>query len=157
MDLMNRSPGPITTAATPSTDVEHQIQMGLAHAFHEAVRADQDAALARQILDQLLAYSDVHFMSEQLLMRLCGYPEYDDHLLDHDRMMERLVEVKHRHEIGDRIDALREAEALQSFLARHIETRDRRFGDYYHAWARNIAPSDASHLPAQGDFRQSPD
>lgn len=154
---MNPSPGSITTAATPSTDAEHQIQMGLAQAFHEAVRAGQDAALARQILDQLLAYSDVHFMSEQLLMRLCSYPEHDDHLLDHDRMMERLAEVKRWHEAGDRIDALREAEDLQSFLARHIETRDRRFGDYYRAWTRSAAPSAENPLPVPGDVRQGPD
>lgn len=136
---MNPSPGTKSIQATTSIDAEHQIQMGLAQAFHDAVRAGQDPVLARQILDQLLAYSDVHFMSEQLLMRLCGYPEHDDHVLDHDRMMERLMEVKHQHDAGDLTDALREAEALQTFLAWHIETRDRRFGDYYRTWVRSAA------------------
>lgn len=142
---MNPSTGTNRIAVIPSTDAEHQIQMGLAHAFQEAVRIDQDAALARQILDQLLAYSDVHFMSEQLLMRLCGYPEHDDHMLDHDWMMERLAEIKRRHDIGERADALREAEDLQAFLARHIETRDRRFGDYYQDWLQStVQPAEKS-------------
>ena len=63
-----------------NTDAEHHVQLSLAQTLCEAASTGVDAALAREILDQLVAYSDVHFLSEQLLMRLCSYPDYDDTL-----------------------------------------------------------------------------
>ena len=45
-----------------NTDAEHHVQLGLAQTLCEA-GTGVDAALAREILDQLVAYSDVHFLS----------------------------------------------------------------------------------------------
>jgi hemerythrin len=136
--MMNPSPGPLSDEPTAIVEAEHHVQVGLAQALRDTVHTGKDAALAGEILDQLAAYSDVHFLSEQLLMRLCGYPDYDDHVLDHDRMMERLEQVRRQHG-GEQPLALAEAEALLALLAHHISTRDRIFTDYYRAWTRHDA------------------
>ncbi len=133
---MNPSLDPHSDELTAIVDAEHHVQVSLAQALRDTVQAGKDAALAGKILDQLTTYSDVHFLSEQLLMRMCGYPDYDDHVLDHDRMMERLEKVRDRHDTGAQPLALAETEALLALLARHIGTRDRVFSDYYRGWAR---------------------
>jgi hemerythrin len=46
-------------------------------------RREQDAAGVGEILDHLIAYSEAHFMSEELLMRLKSYDDYEDHVEDH--------------------------------------------------------------------------
>lgn len=145
---MNPSLDPRSDELTAIVDAEHHVQVGLAQALRDAVHTGKDAALAGEILDQLTAYSDVHFLSEQLLMRMCGYPDYDDHVLDHDRMMERLEEVRRQRGVGAQPLALAEAEALLALLARHIGTRDRVFTDYYRAWARHDADPE-SQSPIQ--------
>lgn len=121
-------------------DAEHHIQLGLIQALCDAVSDDADAWLVQQILDRLTAYSDVHFMSEQLLMRLSSYPDYDTHILDHDELIERLETAKRQYgDAGERTLTLPEAKAILVFLAEHISTQDRRFTDYYRKWAKPTA------------------
>ena len=119
-----------------NTDAEHHVQLSLAQTLCEAASTGVDTALAREILDQLVAYSDVHFLSEQLLMRLCSYPDYDDHLSDHDRLMLKLEAARQR---GGEEQTLAppEAEAILALLAQHISTRDRRFVDFFRDWSRH--------------------
>jgi hemerythrin-like metal-binding protein len=121
-------------------DAEHHIQLGLTQALCDAVSRGADEALTRKILDQLVAYSDMHFLSEQLLMRLSGYPDYGSHALEHDHLMERLETVKQQYgSAGEQTFTLPEAQAILEFLAGHISTQDRRFTDYYRDWARRNA------------------
>ncbi len=121
-----------------NTDAEHHVQLGLAQTLCEAAGTGVDAALAREILDQLVAYSDAHFLSEQLLMRLCSYPDYDDHMSDHDRLMMKLEAAK---QYGDEEQTIApsEAEAILALLAQHISTKDRRFVDFFRDWSRRAA------------------
>ncbi|MDG4551320.1 MAG: hemerythrin family protein [Candidatus Contendobacter sp.] len=136
---MNPSLDPHGDELTAIVDAEHHVQVSLAQALRDTVQAGKDAALTGKILEQLTAYSDVHFMSEQLLMRMSGYPDYEDHVLDHERMMERLEEARNRHDTETEPVTLAEAESLLALLARHIGAQDRAFADYYRAWARRGA------------------
>jgi hemerythrin len=149
---MNPSLDPRSDEPTATIDTEHHVQLGLAQALRDTVLVGKDAALAGEILDQLAAYSDVHFLSEQLLMRMSGYPDYDDHVFDHDRMMERFEEVKRRHGAAAQPLTLTEAEALLALLAGHIGTRDRAFTDYYRAWTRRDADSESRSPIRQEHF-----
>ncbi len=121
-------------------DAEHHVQLGLAQTLCEAAGTGVDAALTREILDQLVAYSDVHFISEQLLMRLCGYPGYDDHVSDHDRLIRELEVAKQQYGgDGEQTLALPAAEAILALLAQHISMQDRRFVDFFHGWSQHAA------------------
>lgn len=121
-------------------DVEHHIQLGLTQALCDAASAGADAALVQDILDQLVSYSDMHFLSEHLLMRLSGYPDYEDHVLDHDALMGRLEAVKQQYGgAGGQILPLAEGKAILELLAGHIGAQDRRFTDYYREWTRRDA------------------
>ncbi len=69
-------------------DAEHRVQLGLIDALRDAVRQGDKRAVVGEILDQLIAYSELHFVSEQLLMRLYAYPDYEDHSQDHEALIE---------------------------------------------------------------------
>lgn len=67
---------------------EHQVQLELLHALQETlVRGDQDRSASAGVLKQLLDYSEAHFLSEQLLMRLYAYPGYEEHVQEHDQLV----------------------------------------------------------------------
>ena len=87
------------TASNAETDREHEVQLGLLQALCTAARENQDKASLGVILDQLIAYSEAHFTSEELLMRMKSYDDYEDHVDDHNHMLEALQEIAADHEV----------------------------------------------------------
>lgn len=124
------SKGRDLTVGVDAIDLEHQVQVGLIDALGDAVRDDRGLAEYSRILGQLAEYSRVHFLSEQLLMRQHAYDGYEDHVQEHDRMVERLDAVRTRIETGAAGAALDELERLRVFLLTHIASKDHDFGRF---------------------------
>ena len=112
------------------TDGEHQIQLEMLSALCRAVRANTPATEVGEILQQLVAYSEAHFMSEELLMRLNSYDDYDDHVSDHMRMMDELGEMASANASGDSACVADQADSALKFIGQHIATRDKRLADF---------------------------
>ena len=117
-------------ASNAQTDHEHEVQLGLLQALCSAAAENSDAAVAGEILERLLAYSEAHFTSEELLMRLKSYDEYEDHLDDHNHMVEVLQDIATQHAAGNSALVAGKAAEILGFIVHHIDTRDRRFADY---------------------------
>ena len=113
-----------------SVDNEHRIQLGMLQALCDAVEAGEPAEKVHELLEQLTAYSELHFMSEELLMRMYSYPDYDDHVLDHEAMTERLKQITQRYSEGKDSMALQTAIEMLEFLLGHINSRDQALSDF---------------------------
>ncbi len=111
-------------------DNEHRVQLGMLKALCDAVEASESAAKIHEILNQLTAYSELHFMSEELLMRMYAYPDYDDHVHDHEAMTERLNQILRRYAAGQDNMALNTAKEMREFLLGHINSRDQALTEY---------------------------
>ncbi len=114
-------------AAMDSTtiDREHQLQLQLMETLSAAIGAD---GVVDELLKQLAEYSRAHFLSEELLMRLYTYPDYDDHVLDHVKMTEWVDELAARR--GDADAMQRAISELITVFRRHIDSRDRKLQDF---------------------------
>lgn len=120
----------LNTASTADTDSEHEVQLGLLRELCKAAGDNGDPAVVAEILERLIDYSEAHFMSEELLMRLKSYDDYEDHVEDHVMMLDTLRGIAASHTRGESaLVAGRAAETLD-FIGNHIATRDRRFADY---------------------------
>lgn len=86
----------INIESNAGTDREHEIQLGLLRALCTAAGENRDAAVVGEILERLISYSEAHFLSEELLMRLNSYDDYEDHVDDHAYNPRRVLV----HEIG---------------------------------------------------------
>jgi hemerythrin len=117
-------------AASAVMDREHAIQTGLLLALCASVEKGEEIAKVDEILTQLIAYSSAHFMSEELLMRLASYDDYEDHVADHIHMMDEMTRIQSHQLSVDHALVLDKARAIENFLIRHVETRDRRFADW---------------------------
>ncbi len=113
-----------------SIDNEHRIQIGLLNALYDAVNNKNPASEINQILNQLTTYSELHFMSEELLMRMYAYPDYDDHVHDHEAMTEFLNDIMKTVTAGQDSLALKTASDMRQFLVSHISTRDEALSEY---------------------------
>jgi len=117
-------------ASNADTDREHEMQLGLLRELCRAAGANGDPAVVGEILERLIDYSEAHFASEELLMRMKSYDDYEDHVDDHAQMLDALRGIAANHVRGESaLVAGRAAETLE-FIGRHIATRDRRFADY---------------------------
>ncbi|MCK7509540.1 MAG: hemerythrin family protein [Desulfobacterales bacterium] len=131
-------PHPASTDSN-TIDREHQLQLHLMQALATALDGDGDVD---EMLAQLADYSRAHFLSEELLMRLYAYPDYDDHVLDHEKMTEWLDALAARR--GDR-DAMQGAVSeLMTVFRRHIDGRDRKLHDFMAEFMRATVASPVS-------------
>ena len=117
-------------AANADTEREHQIQLGLLRELCRAAGAQGDPAVVGEILARLIDYSEAHFASEELLMRMKSYDDYEDHVEDHAQMLDTLRGIEAEHARGESALVAGHASETLEFLGRHIATRDRRFADY---------------------------
>lgn len=118
------------TASNSQTDHEHEVQLGLLQALCKAAGEPGDATSLGLLLDQLIAYSEAHFTSEELLMRMKSYDDYEDHVDDHNLMLETLQQIAADHAAGNFTRVTGKSEQVLGFITNHIATRDRRFADY---------------------------
>ncbi len=126
----------ITRAESPedlgvsSIDNEHRIQIGLLNALYEAVKDKKSNGEINEIINQLTSYSELHFMSEEMLMRMYAYPDYEDHVHDHEAMTAFLTDIMQTITAGQDSITLKTASDMRQFLLAHISTRDQALTDY---------------------------
>jgi len=109
---------------------EHRVQLGLFRAFAQAIRSRAGDEEKAEILDNLIDYTELHFNSEQLLMRLHAYPGFDAHVAEHDGLMADVKELRRLIEAGDEAAGLDLVDKLESWLVEHIDSHDKAFGRF---------------------------
>lgn len=124
---------PSSVQAPPvQVDGEHKVQLKLLSALEAAVDGKRGVDRLDEILDHYISYSELHFMSEQLLMRLYAYPGYDDHIAAHDELIDRMREIRRCHEDGDDAGLHSAVAAQKSALLDHLREHDREFDAFLH-------------------------
>lgn len=117
-------------AANDDTDREHQVQLELLQKLCLALEAGAQATTVHQILSDLIDYSEAHFMSEELLMRMKSYDDYEDHQDNHNHILEVLRDMAVQNIAGQGALLNHKAREMQGFISQHIATRDKRLADH---------------------------
>ena len=117
-------------ASNDETDREHQVQLGLLQLLCDAARDQRDMEAVTEIVEQLISFSEAHFMSEELLMRMKSYDDYENHVDDHIHMLDLLNQMATDHAAGHIARVEDKAAQVLGFITHHIATHDRRFADY---------------------------
>lgn len=115
---------------------EHRVQLELLRALKEALGRSEERAAASALLAQLLEYSDAHFLSEQLLMRLHAYPAYEHHVQEHERLVDELRSTVAAWEkgAGEEVGGL--LQHVEEWLLVHMTTTDTALETYLAERAR---------------------
>lgn len=104
-------------------DVEHELQVELVRALDSALSSSSGEEAGR-VLEQLLDYTRVHFSAEELMMRLHAYPGFEEHELEHSKLLDQLHEVRRAFHAGQVLPTKELVTALRHWLAEHIQTFD---------------------------------
>jgi len=113
-----------------SIDTEHDLQMQMLDSLSEALRKGGDFSPSRYILEQFIEFSDMHFLSEQLVMRLHSYPGYELHLEAHTQLMKKVREIRDSVVRGEDAPSLHLVQQLRDWLLQHVASEDVAFGEF---------------------------
>ena len=111
-------------------DREHAVQISLFNDLKAAVRGGADDSLVYALLNDLVEHTSLHFLSEQLAMKLHAYEAYEAHLLEHERLTREVHNLKFSLANATSTDTQRLIEALRSWLVVHIQTADKALAEY---------------------------
>lgn len=117
----------------PTIDAEHALQIDLIEALGTAVAEGKSPEVALEILERLLEYTRVHFVAEELMMRLEAFPAYETHRAEHGELLAELRKLRAAHERGDDPVTRTSVEGLRSWLSGHVRTQDRAFAAFLSA------------------------
>ncbi|RKZ37765.1 MAG: hypothetical protein DRQ37_01125 [Gammaproteobacteria bacterium] len=104
-------------------DDEDGLLLGLLDTFQRSTRRGDAAAATTKILDQLVELLALHFTSEQLVMRVNGYPYYQVHADEHDHMLARVRDWRHRY-LADEVSAEDAGRSIKALLLAHMGGKD---------------------------------
>lgn len=125
---MDKSTEP--TYSIASMDREHSGQLSLLNDLKAAVRSGADDGLVYALLNELVEHTNLHFLSEQLAMRLHAYEAYESHFEEHERLLIEVQNLKHSLATGTATEKHSLIEALRSWLVIHIQTADKALAEY---------------------------
>jgi len=127
---VNKTLNEVPRVGDSSIDSEHDLQMQLLDSLSQALEKGGDFAAAKHVLEQFIEFSDMHFLSEQLVMRLHNYPAYEIHLEEHTRLMKKVRELRDAVFQGQRAPGLQLIQELRDWLVDHISSEDVAFGEF---------------------------
>jgi len=111
-------------------DAEHDVQMQMLDSLAAAIENRGDFASTKLVLEQFIEFSDLHFLSEQLVMRLHSYPGYEAHMEEHTRLMKKLREIREKVFRDEKILGLELIKELRAWLLAHMASHDMAFGEF---------------------------
>jgi hemerythrin-like metal-binding protein len=112
-------------------DTDHKLLISLINQLHLSIQDGMGHETIGSILNALLDYTFYHFSREELMMRVCGYPDLEQHKKVHEKLKERLVEI--RDEFLADHSSIKENDILDfliSWLNDHIKGTDAKFTPY---------------------------
>ena len=118
------------TLGIESMDREHASQVGVLNDLKAAVRSGADDNVVYALLNELVEHTNLHFLSEQLAMRLHAYEAYESHFQEHQRLQTEVQNLRRALETGTATDKHSLIEALRSWLLIHIQTADKALAEY---------------------------
>jgi hemerythrin len=102
---------------------EHQLQIALVDAFERAAGANARVEAGR-ILEQMADLSEMHFLAEELVMRLHQYPGFHEHAAEHAILLKEIHALRREHAAGTLDLTLDLAARLRRTLANHLGGTD---------------------------------
>ncbi len=101
-------------------DQDHQRLVKLINDLYEAMQDGSGGALLLPIFSALKHYTENHFVREESYMVECGAPNQENHVREHQRMVDRLIDLEKRHRRGEAAISLQTLTFLRDWLKNHI-------------------------------------
>ena len=103
---------------------EHDAQYCLVAAAEKALVNELDPAVTVGLLSTVLQCTQTHSISEERLMQLCDFPDYEHHLCKHNQLVEKVQTMLCTYQSGRRSRVVDQLNAFAAALNGHISEDD---------------------------------
>ncbi len=120
-------------------DNDHMILIALINKAAARIRRGEVPHAVGAALDQLVAYTVLHFEHEERVMQEAGYPDFAQHKAQHDGLRRRVATLKTRFEAGEPSVGDDLLKLVREWLFEHIQRFDKRIGTHLAGGGRRAA------------------
>lgn len=101
-------------------DDQHKVIVDLINKINDAVAGNSVPETVKQVIEQLVDYTTVHFAIEEALMRMFHYPGYEQHKQIHTKLLERVLAFQKQYAKGNTQIGSELLYFLRDWLLNHI-------------------------------------
>ncbi len=114
-------------------DEQHKELVGMINRLHEAMVANKGRELQQEIVNEMVAYTNFHFATEEKYMRSFGFAGYFEHKREHEQFAAEAAELKARVDRGGLVLTLEVMTLLKEWLQNHILGTDMQYSHLFNA------------------------
>ena len=111
-------------------DEQHKKLIELINISHDAMMCGKEDNVMESVLSNLAEYTVYHFTFEEDLMAETGYPQLEQHKIEHEKLKSKLSEIKAENSMSLISSNMRVMAFLQDWLIAHIMASDMHLGEY---------------------------
>lgn len=111
-------------------DDQHKKLIGMVGQLHDAMRQGKGKQALDEVLRNLIQYTRTHFATEERLMKVNGYPEYETHKAKHDSMTQKVANIYREYQEGKATISLEVMNFLENWVDKHIMGTDMQYGPF---------------------------
>ncbi|MBI5814927.1 MAG: hemerythrin family protein [Nitrospinae bacterium] len=117
-------------------DDQHKVLFEYLNQMHDAIRTNPTAEAIGVVLEGLVNYTLTHFFDEEIELMKNGYPDYERHREEHDKLVSAARDFVVRFKTGKSTPRRLTVEiiaVLTEWLKDHIMVADKRYSDFLNA------------------------
>ncbi|MFC5864482.1 bacteriohemerythrin [Acidicapsa dinghuensis] len=118
------------TVGIRSIDDQHGILLDALNELRTALLMDADSQTIRPMLKRVSELMRMHGESEDRLLAQYGFPDLASHRVDHQRLLNRLVQFDTRFEQRQRAAAYELVEYLRKWFTTHTGISGKKYGPW---------------------------
>lgn len=112
-------------------DAEHRKLVNMLNHLGDAMRAGEGKAALAKVIGGLVAYTKIHFATEERLFAERGYPRAEAHIQEHRAFTRQIEEFQAGFEAGKLTLSSDVMSFLTTWLRKHIQGSDMEYAKHF--------------------------
>jgi hemerythrin-like metal-binding protein len=118
------------TTGHSGMDHAHKELVGLINELADAMEKSKPKEYCSNTLEQFIDLTKAHFLAEEQLMEQHRYPETEEHLALHAKLLADVLAFKASYDASDAVESITLLVVLDSWLHRDIVEADKALADF---------------------------
>ena len=112
-------------------DKQHQKLFEIINEFYDNLVIQSNDQLILKLVSGMRNYVQIHFHSEEEMMKLHSYPEFESHKQQHDSFIKKVKELEDRLGQGVTVISYEITSFLKDWIKNHILNTDKKYSDFF--------------------------
>jgi len=130
------------SVGVPEIDEQHQGLISLVNYLSDSIKDGRANEGLKVALQEAVAYSLEHFMTEERLMTIINYPQLDVHVQEHTMFAQRMRGYIEAYVKGTPVLAIDVVQFMKTWVLNHLQTTDQGYAEFIRAMRKEKADRD---------------